>query len=59
MIKANQEIRDKLEVSRVYQWQLAQRLGVSDTHFCKMMRREFTPERKEEVLKAIDELARA
>lgn len=43
----------------VKQWQLAEEIGVAESTFCRMLRRELKPEMREKVLAAINKLADA
>ena len=56
-MKRNQEIRQAAKEKGVFLWQIAERLGIQDTYLTKLLRREFTPERRAEVLRIIDEIA--
>jgi predicted XRE-type DNA-binding protein len=41
----------------VKQWQLAEALGLSETHFSRKLRKELPQEEKEKILETIDRLA--
>lgn len=53
----NAEIISKMEKHNVFQWEVAKKVGVSEGLFCRWMREELSPERKEQAMKAIDEIA--
>ena len=53
---ANEEIKRRIRESRVYQYEVADALGVSDITFCKWLRKPLTPERERDVLDAIQRL---
>lgn len=55
---ANAEIRVSLTSSGVRQWEVAERLGIPETTFSRMMRRELPEEKKTAVRKAIQEIKR-
>ena len=56
-MKRNQEIRQAAKEKGVFLWQIAERLGMDDTRLSRKLRREFTPERRAEVLRIINEIA--
>lgn len=49
----NLEIRRALLEAGVKQWQVAEKLGISESSFSKLLRKELTDEKKNEVLNAI------
>ncbi len=55
-MKANQEIRDRIYKHRLRNWEVAEKLNLSDSRFCVWLRTELTSDRKARVEKAIDEL---
>lgn len=54
---ANEAIREKAKESGVRLWEVAERIGVADSTFCRQMRRELSEARQQLILRAIDELA--
>lgn len=55
----NLEIRDALKKSRVYGYEVAGALGVPETSFSRSIsRKELSAERKEEILRIIEFLAK-
>lgn len=52
---SNQEIRAKIKESRIFHWEIAQRLGMSEFYFSRKLR-NITPEFEKEILKAIKEI---
>ena len=54
----NTAIRSAIQSAGVRHWMVADKLGVSETTFCRMLRKELTEERRKEVLKAV-EMAKA
>lgn len=56
MEKANQNIRKQIKGLGLYQWQLADAVGVSNYSFTIWMRYEMTGERLARVQAALDEL---
>lgn len=54
---ANEAIRQKVKVTGVKYWELAERIGVSDVTLCRQLRRELPEARQQLILRAIDELA--
>lgn len=57
MHKANKEIREALKNARVWQWELADALGVNEGTVTRMLRRELPEAERERVLATIAEIA--
>lgn len=55
---ANEAIREKVKVTGVKYWEVAEWIGVSDVTLCRQMRRELPEARQQLILHAIDELTR-
>ncbi|WNF89835.1 hypothetical protein [Vagococcus fluvialis] len=55
-MKANQEIRNLISGKRLRNWEVANAAGIADTTLSVWLRTELSDERKERVLKAIEEL---
>jgi predicted XRE-type DNA-binding protein len=55
-MKPNQEIRNMIFSSRIRNYEVAEKVGISDTRFSVWLRTELSDERKQRVLNAIDEL---
>lgn len=53
----NVKIRNYATSKDVFLWEIAKRLGYSDTYFSKMLREEFSEEMKKKTLTIIDEIA--
>lgn len=53
--KANQEVREALQNKGMKQWELADLLGVSEFTLARWLRKELTEDKKELLLKAINE----
>lgn len=53
---ANIEIKTALKEARVYQWEVAKFLNIGESVLSRMMRQELQPEKKEEILQAIDKI---
>lgn len=53
----NKEIRDYARIKDVKLWQIAGKLGICDSNFSRLLRYELKEEKKQEILKIIDELA--
>lgn len=54
---ANQIIRDELRERKVYQWELAKALGISEATMVRKMRTEMSEEETTELLALIDMIA--
>lgn len=52
----NLDIRKAIETSNFKYWQVANKLGMTDGNFSRMLRIELTKENKERVLNVINEL---
>ncbi len=53
----NVEIRSAYMQAGIKQWQLAEALGISETHFSRKLRKELPQEEKEKILDTIQRLA--
>lgn len=53
----NLALRQCAARNHVYLYQLAYALGYSDSHFCKMLRNELSPELTEKAFAAIERIA--
>ena len=50
----NTAIRNAIQNAGVRHWMVADKLGVSETTFCRMLRKELPVERRKEVLEAVE-----
>lgn len=57
MVKCNKDVRNHAAGKGVFLWRAAERIGLSDYRLSRLMRRELSPDLKNELLQAIDELA--
>lgn len=57
MEKANQDIRNHARESGVYLWEVAAQMGISEPTITRMMRRDVSVEKREQLLHVIDEIA--
>lgn len=55
-MKANQEIRNLIFANRLRNWEVAEKVGISDSRLSVWLRTPLNEERKEKVEKAISEL---
>ncbi|HAG10122.1 MAG TPA: hypothetical protein DCK76_01735 [Desulfotomaculum sp.] len=55
-VKANQDIREAIKDAGLFQWQVADRYGIHEQNFCKLLRKELPDKKKQPILKAIKEL---
>lgn len=53
---ANEDIRQLLKNNGIYQWQVAQKLGMKDTNFSRLMREELTNDMKKRIQNIINEI---
>ena len=56
-MKANQEIRERARIKDVRLWELADKMGITDSYLSRRLRVEFTPEEQEQAMRYIDEIA--
>ena len=56
MVKCNKDIRQHAAEKGVFLWRAAERVGISDYRLSRLMRRELSPDLKNKLLRAIDEL---
>jgi DNA-binding transcriptional MerR regulator len=57
-MKHNLDIRKTAKEKGVYLWQIADYLGMHDTNFSKLLRKELPTNKRKEILQIIDELAK-
>lgn len=53
---SNKEIKAMLKENRIFMWEVAKRLGVYETSFCKWFRDELSAERQQMVISAVEEI---
>jgi predicted XRE-type DNA-binding protein len=53
---ANEDLKNVIKESRIRQWEIAQKLGMADSNFSKLLRTELSNEKKTEILKVIEDL---
>ena len=56
-VKKNEDVRQRMNSSGVFQWQLAEKYGYSEFHFSRLLRKELPETEKEELMKMIDEIS--
>lgn len=54
----NVDVRNDIKAANLFHWQVAEAFGVSETTFCRMLRRELSADQKRRVGEAIVELTR-
>lgn len=50
----NEEIRRAIEDKQLRHYEVAEFLGMSESAFCRLLRKQITPEQKAEILKSIE-----
>jgi len=55
-VRANQEIRNKIESNRILYWEVAEKVGIAQSNLSVWLRTDMREDRKERVENAIDEL---
>ncbi len=56
-MKANQDIRERAHLAGVFLWQIADKMGMHDSNFARLLRKELPAERKAHVFRIIDDLS--
>lgn len=56
MTKANSHIRDMIKKADVYQWQVADVLGISEVTLIRWLRTDLKEEKEERIVQAIEQL---
>lgn len=57
MYKENMLIREKTRNLGVYHWEIAEALGISESLFCRLLRRELSKDDQTHIVSVIDEIA--
>lgn len=52
MERANEDIRTRIKELGIKQWMVAEELGQNESSFCRMLRHEVSPNRKNQILAA-------
>lgn len=52
----NEEIRDYIKSKGIPMWRVAERLGIADSNFSRMLRYEISEDKKKEIMHIVDEL---
>jgi len=52
----NKEVRTAIKSAGLSQWQVAESYGLNEGNFSRLLRREFSTEKKEKVMLAIERL---
>lgn len=52
----NIDIRQIIKAHRLHHYEIADHIGISESTFCVWLRNELTGERREKVMRAIEEL---
>ena len=52
----NQDIKNEAKSAGVKLWQIAEKLGLQDSNFSRMLRHELSEEKKDEIRQIISEL---
>lgn len=57
-MKSNQDIRETALQCNVHHWEIAQELGISETYFCKKLRKELPEDEKFKIIGIIGQIAK-
>ena len=52
----NAELKGLMKANKVFMWEVAKKLNVNETSFCKWFREELSEVRKQQVLSAVEEI---
>ena len=52
----NTQIKAVMRDNNIYMWQVAKKLNVHESSFCKWFREELSEERKQQVILAVEEI---
>ncbi len=52
----NIDIRNAARIANIPLWKIGDAMGYSDSHFSRLLRKEFTAERKNKIFQIIEEL---
>ncbi|OQO83358.1 hypothetical protein BH739_16310 [Enterococcus casseliflavus] len=58
-MKANQDLRELIYTERLKNWQVADKIGISDSRFSVWLRTPLNEERRLKVIAAINDLKRS
>jgi predicted XRE-type DNA-binding protein len=56
MQTSNKDIRQEIKQSHLKMWNVAEKLGIQDSYFSRMLRHELPPDEKDKIRTAITEL---
>jgi hypothetical protein len=59
MTRKNPEIRKAIKEASLLYWQVAERYGLSDGNFSRLLRQELPPESQQAILQIIQELKKS
>ena len=52
----SQQIKEKKKKNNVYMWQVARKLGIHETTFCKWFRDELSQKQEQQILSAMGQI---
>ena len=55
---ANEQIKSLIKANNLFFWQVAEKIGLNDGNFSRMLRRELSPDKKLIVEQAIEALSK-
>ena len=55
---SNEEIRKRMRIADVKQWEVADAIGVHEATLCVWLRHELPTEKRDKILKAIEKLGK-
>lgn len=53
---SNKDIERLLKQEKIYKWEVAEKLGLHETSFCRWWRKELSQEQVQRVLSAVEEI---
>ena len=57
MVKRNQELRDRMKAKNVFNWELAEKLGVAESTIYRWMRHQMDDKQMAKMLAIVDTIA--
>lgn len=53
---SNKDVECLLKKEQIYKWQIAEKIGLHETSFCRWWRKELSQEQVQRVLSAVEEI---
>lgn len=53
---SNEQVKVLMRKNNIYMWQVAKKIGIHETSFCKWFREELSQEQIQRILSAVEEI---